>query len=206
MDVLLVPTVPVFPTLAELEADPIGPNTRLGTYTNFVNLLDLAAIAIPSGSRADGLPFGVSLIAPAMTDRALCGLARDWAGLVELAVVGAHLAGMPLHHELDGAPLVERTTTSPDYRLHALAGTVPPKPGLVRTMTGGAPIEVEVYALDALRFGAFTRNVPPPLAIGSVQLASGRWVKGFVCEPFALEGAEDITAFGGWRAYRAARS
>jgi allophanate hydrolase len=206
MDVLLVPTVPVFPTLAELEADPVGPNTRLGTYTNFVNLLDLAAIAIPSGSRADGLPFGVSLIAPAMTDRALCGLARDWAGLVELAVVGAHLAGMPLHHELDGAPLVERTTTSPDYRLHALAGTVPPKPGLVRTTSGGAPIEVEVYALDALRFGAFTRNVPPPLAIGSVQLPSGRWVKGFVCEPFALEGAEDITAFGGWRAYRAARS
>jgi allophanate hydrolase len=202
IDALMVPTAPTIPTLADLEADPIGPNTRLGTYTNFVNLLDLAGLALPAGRRTDGLPFGVTLLAPAMTDGALLDLGTGWEGLVELAVVGAHLEGQPLHHELGGAPLLRRTTTAPAYRLYALGGTVPPKPGLARVTADGAAIEVEVYALDAARFGRFVAKVPPPLAIGTLELADGSRVKGFVCEPAALADAEDITRFGGWRAYR----
>ena len=202
IDALMVPTAPTIPTLADLEADPIGPNTRLGTYTNFVNLLDLAALALPAGRRADGLPFGVTLLAPAMTDDALLDLGTEWEGLVELAVVGAHLEGQPLHHELGGAPLLRRTKTAPAYRLYALGGTVPPKPGLVRVAEGGGEVEVEVYALDAARFGRFVAKVPPPLAIGTLELADGSRIKGFVCEPAALADAEDITRFGGWRAYR----
>jgi allophanate hydrolase len=204
IDALMVPTAPTIPTLADLDADPIGPNARLGTYTNFVNLLDLAGLALPAGRRDDGVPFGITLLAPAMTDDALLALGRDWEGLVELAVVGAHLEGQPLHHELEGAALVRRTRTSSAYRLFALAGTVPPKPGLVRTRAEGTPIEVEVYALDAARFGRFVARIPPPMAIGTVELADGAKVKGFVCEPGALEGAADISAYGGWRAYLAA--
>lgn len=202
IDALMVPTAPIFPTLADLDADPIGPNTRLGTYTNFVNLLDLAAIAVPAGFRDDGLPAGVTFIGPAMTDHGLADLAEDWSGLVELAVVGAHLEGQPLHHELAGAPLTRRTSTAANYRLYALNGTMPPKPGLVRSASG-APIEVEVYALDHARFGRFVAGVPAPLAIGTVTLSDGSEVKGFVCEPAAVEGAQEITRFGGWRAYRA---
>jgi allophanate hydrolase len=204
IDALMVPTAPTIPTLADLEADPIGPNARLGTYTNFVNLLDLAGLALPAGRRDDGVPFGITLLAPAMTDDALLALGRDWEGLVELAVVGAHLEGQPLHQELEGASLVRRTRTSSAYRLFALAETVPPKPGLVRTRAEGTPIEVEVYALDAARFGRFVARIPSPLAIGTVELVDGAKVKGFVCEPGALEGAADISAHGGWRAYLAA--
>ncbi|MFO1067075.1 MAG: allophanate hydrolase [Geminicoccaceae bacterium] len=204
IDVLLVPTAPTIPTLADLEADPLGPNTRLGTYTNFVNLLDLAAIAVPAGFRDDGMPFGVTLIAAPMTDLSLLELGAAWQGTIELAVVGAHLEGQPLHHELEGAPRLRRTTTAPTYRLYALSGTRPPKPGIVRVESGGAAIEVETYALTAEAFGRFVARVPPPLAIGSLELAGGSWVKGFVCEPAALAAAEDITAFGGWRAYRKA--
>ncbi len=204
IDALMVPTAPTIPSLADLEADPLGPNARLGTYTNFVNLLDLAGLAVPAGRRDDGMPFGVTLLAPAMTDDALLALGRDWEGMVELAVVGAHLEGQPLHHELGGAALVRRTRTRAAYRLFALSGTVPPKPGLVRTGAEGSEIEVEVYALDAARFGRFVARIPPPLAIGTVELADGAKVKGFVCEPAALEGAIDITAYGGWRGYLAA--
>jgi allophanate hydrolase len=203
IDVLLVPTAPTIPTLAELEADPIGPNSRLGTYTNFVNLLDLAAIAVPAGRRDDGLPFGVTLIAPAMTDLGLLDLAESWEGMIRLAVVGAHLEGQPLHHELEGAALVRRTRTAASYRLYALDGTQPPKPGLVRVADGGGSVELEVYALTPAQFGRFVARVPPPLAIGTVQLEGDEWVKGFVCEPAALSGGLEITSFGGWRAYRA---
>ena len=215
MDVLLLPTTGTIFTHEQVAAEPIARNTDLGFYTNFVNLLDLAAIAVPAGFRANGLPFGVTLMGPAWSDPALLRLAARYqqedppplaAGWLEVAVVGAHLSGQPLHHQLldRGARLVAKTHTAPDYQLFALANTTPAKPGLVRTPGESGPgIEVEVYALSAERFGSFVALIPPPLGIGSVQLASGDWVKGFICEPAGLAGAANITAYGGWRAYLA---
>ncbi|CAA7616641.1 allophanate hydrolase [Magnetospirillum sp. UT-4] len=227
MDVLLLPTAPTIHKVADVQADPIRLNSQLGHYTNFVNLLDCCAVAVPAGFRADGLPFGVTLVAPAFADDDLARVADNLHrrlepsfgaaraalpeaaeaagdGLIRLAVVGAHLEGQPLHGQLTerGAQLVARTRTTPDYRLYALAGTTPPKPGLVHTPGFAGPgIEVEVYAMEAAAFGTFTAAVPPPLAIGSVRLAEGTLVKGFVCEPAGLDGATDITAYGGWRAF-----
>jgi allophanate hydrolase len=216
MDVLALPTTGTIYTHARIAEDPIGLNSNLGYYTNFVNLLDLAAIAVPAGRRPSGLPFGVSLIAPAFHDEALSALAAAFAGgslaaagespAVRLAVVGAHLTGQPLNHELTGrgARLVWTGRTAPEYRLYALAGTTPSKPGLVRVGVGrGGAIEVEVWKLDPAGFGAFVAAVPPPLAIGTLGLEDGSQVKGFLCEPLAVEGAQDITALGGWRAYLA---
>ncbi|MQX36348.1 allophanate hydrolase [Roseospira navarrensis] len=220
MDAMLLPTAPTQYRVAEVEADPVALNANLGLYTNFVNLLDLAAVAVPAGFReGNGLPFGVTLIGPAFSDGALAALgdalhrtvAPDLApfegadGTVHLAVVGAHLTGQPLNHQLTGrgAALLRTTRTAPDYRLYALAGTTPAKPGLVRSPgVDGPGLEVEVWALSRAAFGAFTEEVPPPLAIGSVTLADGSRVKGFVCEPAGLEGAEEITHHGGWRAWR----
>jgi allophanate hydrolase len=179
--------------------------------------MDLAAIAIPAGVRSDGLPFGVSLIGPAFSDRALAALAGRMLGetqplleaapgCISIAVVGAHLSGQPLNTQLTerGARLLKSCRTWGDYRLFALPATVPPKPGLVRERgyqsTG---IEAEVWSVPEDRFGGFVAAVPPPLAIGTVRLDSGEWVKGFVCEPLALEGAVEITGFGGWRKYLA---
>ena len=219
MDVLALPTTGTIYTHARIAADPIGLNANLGYYTNFVNLLDLAAIAVPGGRRPSGLPFGISLIAPAFHDEALCALGAAFTSgrlgdlgtraAVRLAVVGAHLSGQPLNHELTarGARLVGGTRTASEYRLHVLTGTAPPKPGLVRVGAGhGAAIEVEVWEMDETAFGAFVAGVPPPLAIGTLRLKDGEAVKGFVCEPFAVEGAPDISALGGWRAYLASRS
>ncbi|MFN9481016.1 MAG: allophanate hydrolase [Betaproteobacteria bacterium] len=230
VDALVVPTAPTIYTIAQVQADPIALNSRLGHYTNFVNLLDMAALAVPDALRADGLPFGVTLIGPAWSDRALAALGARWqraadlplgatahpqpappaartvsAGAVLVAVVGAHLTGMPLNAQLTerGAVCVARTTTAPRYRLHALADTVPPKPGLQRVESGAA-IEVEVWEMPLAHFGSFVAAVPPPLAIGSLELADGSWVKGFVCEPQALVAAPDISHYGGWRAYMAA--
>ena len=229
MDVLLLPTAPTIHKVADVMADPIGLNSQLGRYTNFVNLLDCSAVAVPAGFTPAGLPFGVTLVAPAFCDDDLAlaaeslhrrlspdfGAARTPLpaapecaddGLIRLAVVGAHLQGQPLHHQLTerGARLVARTRTAADYRLHALANTTPPKPGLARSPGFvGDGIEIEVYALDAEAFGSFTALVPPPLAIGTVTLADGTSVKGFVCEPSGLDGARDITGFGGWRSYLA---
>jgi len=241
IDCLVVPTVPTHYTLAEIAADPVVPNQRLGTFTNFTNLLDLCGLAVPTGFKADRLPYGVTLLAPAFADRALWPLAErlhlSYAPSVgatgqrvlpavpaparrpskapsppprvfqaiRLAVVGAHLQGQPLHHQLVelGARFEGATSTAPRYRLFALAGTVPAKPGLVRQSAGGGAIEVEVYALDAAAFGHFVAQVAQPLGIGNVELSSGEWVKGFLCEPAATESAADITALGGWRAYLA---
>ena len=231
MDVLLVPTAPRPYTLAEVATDPTGPNSRLGTYTNFVNLLDLSALAVPAGRRDDGVPWGVTFIAPAWREPDLLVLGAKWqtdvgghlgatgiplptpraadfaaprtGGTVRLAVVGAHLSGLPLNHQLTdlGARLVWTGTTAPRYRLFALPNTVPPKPGLVRVDAEGAAIALEVWELTTAAFGSFVAAVPPPLCIGTVMLASGEAVKGFLCEPAALTGAEDITRHGGWRAY-----
>jgi allophanate hydrolase len=218
-DVLLLPTAPTIYRIDEVLAEPVALNSNLGLYTNFVNLLDMSAVAVPAGWRANHTGFGVTLVGPAWADRALLGLAERYeaAPLAEapaldlgargetarLAVVGAHLHGMPLHWQLTSrdARLVASTTTAPAYSLYAMAGTVPPKPALVHVGAGGGAIALEVYELSMAAFGSFVVEVPPPLAIGSVTLADGQVVKGFVAEPRATEGAEDITHLGGWRAY-----
>jgi len=235
VDVLVVPTTPTTYTVEQVDADPIGLNATLGRYTNFVNLLDLAAVAVPNGFRPDGQPQGITLIGPAFSDQTLATLAMRYQDAldaplgatdlrisgpaavpteaaderVELAVVGAHLAGQPLNHELValGGRLAIQTRTPPDYRLFALDGTDEPRPGLLRTGEGaGVSIELEVWSLSVEAFGAFVARVPAPLAIGTVKLEDGRAVKGFLCEHRATAAAEDITDFGGWRAYRAHRS
>ena len=228
-DALLVPTSPTIRTLEEMAQEPVRYNAEFGTYTNFTNLADLCALALPSTFREDGLPAGITLIAPAWHDAALAHFGQRWqqalalpvgatghalatlpeaalssTGHVRLAVVGAHLRGMPLNHQLTGrdAVFIEQTTTAPDYRLYALANTTPPKPGLVRA-PGGNAIEVELWDVPLARFGEFVAEVPAPLGIGSLQLADGRQVKGFICEPLGLEGATNISAWGGWRAWLA---
>jgi allophanate hydrolase len=214
-DVLLLPTTGTIYKHAEVEADPVGLNSNLGYYTNFVNLMDLAAIAIPAGFRKDGLPFGVSIVGPAFSDAALLRLGERYLGetttraatipgCVSIAVVGAHLSGQPLNCQLiqRGARLIRSCRTSGCYRLFALPETVPEKPGLVRDPGGaGRGIELEVWAVPENQFGGFVGGVQPPLAIGNVELETGEWVKGFVCEPAAIAAAIEITRFGGWRAY-----
>jgi allophanate hydrolase len=231
-DALVVPTSPTIRTLAEMEVEPVLFNSQFGTYTNFTNLADLSALALPAGFRADGLPAGITLIAPAWHDHALAAFGQRWQqalalplgatkralpfqapsstpapGCVRLAVVGAHLSGMPLNFQLSGrdAVLVEQTTSAATYRLYALPGTVPPKPGLARVAEDGAEIIVELWDIPQARFGEFVAEIPAPLGIGNLQLADGRWVKGFICEPYALDGARDITSFGGWRAFIASQ-
>lgn len=229
-DALLVPTSPRHPTFAEVEAAPVEVNSQLGTYTNFVNLADCSALALPSVMRADGLPFGVTLIAPAWQDAALTAFGKRWqdfvklplgntqkllppytpsntapAGYVRLAVVGAHLTGMPLNIQLQErkAIFVESTFTASSYRLFALPNTTPPKPGLIRTTSKetGAEIIVELWDVPLQHFGSFVALIPAPLGIGTLTLNDGREVKGFICEGAAVEGATDITHLGGWRAY-----
>lgn len=216
MDILFLPTTPAHYRIADVLADPITLNSRLGIWTNFVNLLDLCAIAVPAGTvPGTPRPFGVTFMAPARRDASLAAVAQQFVqgeplsaslppGTVLLSVAGAHLSGMPLHHQLTsrGARLVQTTRTAPGYKLFALPGTTPPKPGLVRTPGfSGQGIEVEVYALSAEDFGSFVAEIPPPMGICTVELADGSSVKGFLCEAHALEGALDISSYGGWRAW-----
>ncbi|MER5196623.1 allophanate hydrolase [Streptomyces sp. NPDC002755] len=200
-DALLLPTAPGHPTLAEVAADPLGANARLGRFTNSTNLFDLAAAAVPAGE-VDGLPFGVMLVGPAFTDERLARIAVLLRPDVYVAVAGAHLTGLPLNPQLLslGAVLDRTTTTAPVYRLHALR-TAPPKPGLVHVGEGGAAIEVEIWRLPAEGLGRLLAALPRPMALGSVELTDGAEVPGFLCEPSALTDAEDITAYGGWRSY-----
>ncbi|MEU4084419.1 allophanate hydrolase [Streptomyces aureus] len=201
-DALLLPTAPGHPTLAEVAADPLGANARLGRFTNSTNLFDLAAVAVPAGRTPAGPPFGVMLIGPAFTDERLARIARSLEPETRLAVVGAHLTGQPLNTQLLslGARLDRTTTTAAVYRLHAL-DTSPPKPGLVHVGAGGAAIETEVWRLPADGLGRLLAALPRPMALGSVELADGTQVPGFLCEPGAVAGAADITAYGGWRGY-----
>jgi allophanate hydrolase len=232
MDVLLLPTAGTIYTLAQVEADPIVLNTNLGYYTNFVNLMDLCAVAVPGGFQSNGLPAGVSVIAPSGSDFWLAEVADELhralgvgpgvakhplrAGparvqetrlsqMIKLAVVGAHLSGMPLNHQLTqrGATVVRAAKTSPDYRFYALPGTAPPKPGLVRVGRGetGGQIDLEIWEMSAEAFGTFVAAIPPPLGIGTIQLEDGSSVQGFLCESCAIADARDITSFGGWRAF-----
>jgi allophanate hydrolase len=230
VDVLLVPTAPSHYTIAAMQADPVALNRNLGAYTNFVNLLDYAALSVPSSLRDDGLPFGITLIGPCASDWQLADLGQRFhqatglplgatgqplpapepiAGLraepmVRVAVVGAHLSGMPLNSQLTerAARLVTTAETAPHYRFYALPGTTPPKPGLLRVADGtGGRIALEIWEMPAAHYGSFVALIPAPLGIGTLQLANGTSVQGFVCESLATQGATDITHLGGWRAY-----
>ncbi|MBR1143528.1 allophanate hydrolase [Bradyrhizobium sp. AUGA SZCCT0431] len=231
IDALVLPTAPTAYSTAQVLANPIELNSRLGTYTNFVNLLDLCGLALPSAMRSDGIPFGITLLAPAGHDAQLASIGRAFhadTGLkmgakgltqpplaapssqlsgdeIAIAAVGAHLSGMALNGELTdlGGRLLEEASTAPDYKLYAL-DTTPPKPGMLRVEAGaGYQIKLELWALSAASFGKFVAAIPPPLSIGTIRLADGRGVKGFLVEPAAVSGARDISAFGGWRAFMA---
>jgi allophanate hydrolase len=228
-DALVLPTAPTAYSTAQVLANPVELNSRLGTYTDFVNLLDLCGLALPAAIRSDGIPFGITLLAPAGNDAQLASIGRVFhadtkltmgaTGLpqpplaslpvgvrgdeIAIAVVGAHLSGMVLNGELKalGGRLLEQARTAPDYKLYAL-DTTPPKPGMLRVAAGaGSSIELEVWALPAAAFGKFVAAIPPPLSIGTVRLADGRGVKGFIVEPADIAGARDISAFNGWRAF-----
>jgi allophanate hydrolase len=209
VELIATPTVPTIYTLAEVEADPVYANSRLGLYTNFVNLFDLSALALPAGFRADGLPFGITLLAPAFRDAALCALGerlQPAARSVRLAVCGAHMSGLPLNAELveRGARLVRRTRSAARYRLFALEAFSPPRPGMLRPDgqdVGAGAIEIEIWEMPPAGFGDFVARVPAPLCIGSVETEDGEQVRGFLCEAHATAGARDITRLGGWRAY-----
>lgn len=228
VDFALTPTAGTIYLMQDVLDNPIQLNSNLGYYTNFMNLLDLAALAIPAGFTSENMPWGVTVFGPAGCDRALLRLAQryldatdlplgatgirrppehplaadseDW---IPVTVCGAHLSGFPLNHQLTsrGAQLIEATTSAPNYRFYALAGGPPYRPGMVRVEQGGAAIEVEVWAVPAAEFGSFVAGIPAPLGIGKVELASGAWVPGFICEPCGMEGAKDITALGSWRKF-----
>ncbi len=226
-DLLMLPTAPGIPTVDAMRADPVALNARLGLYTNFANLMGLAAISVPAGFTGKGLPFGVTLFGPGDSDEALapfahamhaaaqCGSGIDRTKAVRnppvpltdalpIMVVGAHLSGMPLNGELvaAGGTLVKRCRTAPDYRLYVLPDTDPPKPGLVRDRHHRGPgLEVEIWSLPPAAFGRFVAAIPAPLGTGKVRLEDGSEVPGFLCEPAGLAGAEEITALGGWRAF-----
>lgn len=230
IDLLVVPTAPTHYTIAQMKRDPVALNRQLGAYTNFVNLLDYAALSVPSAMRPDGLPFGITLIAPCASDWQLAelgqryhhatGLTQGATGVplpamrpiadirkpatVKVAVVGAHLSGMPLNAQLTerGATLVGAAETAPHYKLFALPDTTPPKPGLLRVAAGqGTRIALEIWEMPLGAYGSFVVLVPAPLGIGTLELGDGGTVQGFLCEAEALHGAQDISHMGGWRAY-----
>jgi allophanate hydrolase len=233
IDAMVLPTAPTVYSTKQVLANPIELNSRLGTYTNFVNLLDLCGLALPAAMRPDDIPFGITLLAPAGCDAMLASIGRIFhadttlqlgaksaaqpplASLpistgddIPIAVVGAHLSGMALNGELKalGGTLVEATLTAPDYKLFALP-TTPPKPGMLRVEAGkGTAIELEIWSLSPAAFGQFVAAIPPPLSIGTIVLADGRGVKGFIVEASATNGARDISSFGGWRAYMAQKA
>jgi len=224
LDCVLTPTIGRPVTLAELDAEPVLRNSELGYYTNFMNLLDYAAVAVPGGFMANGLPWGVTLFGRAFTDQYLLGVAdalqrqQDPAlptpnnparhDRARLVVCGAHLDGLALNGQLRqrGARLIEATYSSKDYKLYALAGGPPLRPGMLRVADGGVSIAVEVWELPSSELGSFLTGIPAPLGLGKVQLADGRWESGFICEPYGLEGATDISHLGGWRAYLQTRN
>ncbi len=231
IDLIVTPTAGTIYRLAEVDADPIHLNANLGFYTNFMNLFDLSGVAVPAGFRADGMPFGVTLVGPRAADRALLDVAgrlhrasvttlgaldvslpphaappaaaRD--GYMMVAVCGAHMQGLPLNHQLRerGGYLVRVASTAPRYRLFALPGGPPHRPGMIRENQEGAAIELEIWALPREHVGSFIADIPAPLSMGKIELESGAMVTGFLCEAYAAEGAADITRYGGWRAYLA---
>ncbi|NHN39336.1 allophanate hydrolase [Pseudomaricurvus alcaniphilus] len=230
VDILVTPTAGTIYTQGEMADNPIGLNSNLGYYTNFMNLLDYSAIAVPAGFFENGLPFGITLAGKAFDDSKLLSMANHWQtsnqyplgatdwplpalresapgvmDSVDVVVCGAHLEGLALNWQLldRDAKLLERTSTAANYRLYALAGGPPYRPGLVRDSNNGSAIEVEVWRLPTSQFGSFVAGIPQPLGIGKVELTDGRWVAGFICEPCATDNADEITHLGGWRNYLA---
>jgi len=230
LDCIVTPTAGTIYRIDQIERDPIRLNSQLGYYTNFMNLLDCAAVAVPAGFLDSGLPWGITLFSSAFQDRYLLSVANRWqqalnlspgatglglpvgdatpvqaAGHIPVVVCGAHLEGLPLNWQLRerNASLVERTTTSANYRLYALPGGPPFRPGLIRDTRQGCRIEVEVWQVPSAEFGSFVAAIPAPLAIGKLELADGRWLPGFVCEGHAVAEATEISMLGGWRAYLA---
>jgi allophanate hydrolase len=229
-DIILTPTTGTIYRIAEVEADPVRLNSNLGYYTNFMNLICLAAVAVPGGFNPGGLPFGITLFAPAGSDHALLNLAerlhyaagltmgatgqplpapssqpeREKPGHVRIAVCGAHLSGLPLNGQLTRrrGRLVKVTRTAPSYRLYALPDGK--RPGLLRQAPGAA-IEVEVWELPVAEFGGFVAEIPAPLGIGSLELEDGECVQGFLCEAYAVADALDITGHGEWKSYLRSR-
>lgn len=228
LDMLCVPTVPTFYTVADLAADPITPNSNNGTYTNFVNLLDMCGIAVPTAPRSDGRPGSVTLLAAAGQDAQVAALARGFedncprkmgatnhavpvplplpeptSETIDVAVCGAHMLGLPLNSQLTdlGAQFLRKAQTSADYKFYALSGGPPARPGLVKTEDGGASIALEIWSLPKTAFGAFMAGIPAPLGIGTISLSDGSAVKGFLCETSGLKGATEITALGDWRRF-----
>jgi allophanate hydrolase len=231
LDFVVTPTTPRIYRISDVQRDPIGTNSNLGHYTNFVNLLDLSAVAVPAGFRRNGLPFGVTLVGPAFHDHALSEYARRLhqaqdatvgaTGLpasrsdseipsllldqpaARLIVCGAHMSGLALNHQLTdrGGRRIRRARTAAAYRLYALPGGPPHRPGLIRCPEGGAAIEVEVWELPQAVFGDFLTQIPAPLGLGRVELEDGAEEIGFLCEGYAVDGARDITELGGWRRF-----
>lgn len=229
VDMLCVPTIPTFHTVAELEADPVTPNSNFGTYTNFVNLLDMCAIAVPTPARVDGRPGSVTLLAKAGQDAEIAELAltleaagtrnlgaTDWPFVApapsatpevegfKIAVCGAHLSGLPLNHQLTerGGTFVKETTTSDAYSFYALAGGPPARPGLTRGLPGsGAEIALEIWSLPIEHVGSFLAGIPAPLGIGTIDLSDGTAVQGFLCESVETQDAIDITKMKSWKTY-----
>ncbi|MGR9116590.1 MAG: allophanate hydrolase [Gammaproteobacteria bacterium] len=222
VDFMLTPTAGTLYTIDQIAQNPIELNSNLGYYTNFMNLLDLAALALPSGFDSNGLPNGITLFSRAFEDNLLMAYGERYLELtaigtgapvnsaqtsIKVAVCGAHLSGLPLNHQLTdrGAKRLAKTHTAPRYRLFALTGSTPARPGLIRDETCGAAIEIEVWSFPTDQFGAFVAALPHPLGIGQVETADGSWVTGFICEAYAIQQAEEITAYGGWRSYRRAQ-
>ena len=228
LDALCVPTIPTFYTVTELESDPVTPNSNLGTYTNFVNLLDMCGIAVPTAARSDGLPGSVTLLAKAGMDATVASLARcfefdckrnlgatrfalpvppeqqgESLEHIALAVCGAHMSGRPLNAQLTnlGASFVTAAKTAAKYKFYALAGDPPLRPGLIRPDHAGASIALEIWSLPKAAMGCFLEGIPAPLGIGSIELSDGNWVKGFLCETSGLHGATDISHLVDWRKF-----
>ena len=234
IDFLVSPTAPRSYLVRELLEDPITLNSNMGYYTNYMNLLDLCGVAVPAGFMSNGIPFGVTLIAPCFREISLLNQALRWeqqqqlpmgasdqvyrsdaklpavttSDQIKVAVCGAHLSGMPLNWQLAerGATLVAETETSANYRFYALAGGPVKRPGLMRHESNGCRIKVEVWSVPAAEFGGFVSAIPYPLSIGKLELISGEWVSGFICEAAGLAGSEDISALGSWRSYIATLS
>ncbi|MEM1434552.1 MAG: allophanate hydrolase [Pseudomonadota bacterium] len=214
VDAVMVPTADRFPTVAEVLEDPIAINTALGRFTNFMNLLDYAAIAVPAAVTEAGLPFGVTLFAGAGTDTALLELAAQFTGETwsaargyPLLLAGAHMDGLPLNHQVRsrGGRLLRRCRTAPGYRIFALPGGPPERPALVADSSSDASIEVELWDLPPETVGSFLAGIPAPLGLGKVQLDDGSEVVGFIGAAGCEQGARDVTVHGGWRGWLAAR-
>ncbi len=229
VDLILTPTAGTIYRILDVDADPIRLNSNLGYYTNYMNLLDLCGVAVPAGFREDGMPFGVTLVGPRATDHALLEFAgrlhrnsvstmgalhsslpaastppaRVWEGYATVAVCGAHMRSLPLNYQLRdrGGYFIGSARTAPRYRLYALPGGPPRRPGLVRVNEDGATVDLEVWALPAEHLGSFMAGIPAPLGLGAIELDSGAVVTGFLCERYATEGATDVTRYGGWREY-----